>query len=166
MRTTYPAAVTVIAVLALSSSPSAAPAAPADSAAANRQSPSQACPGYSQSRCAAKRRRVRRVNRACNTWRCVRRIQARERRRYEARMRSVVAPYLRWLQRLGACESGNNPRSVSASGLFYGEFQFMVSTWRAVGGRGMPHHASRLEQRYRAVLLLQRAGRGQWPVCG
>ncbi|GAB3221707.1 resuscitation-promoting factor [Kineococcus gypseus] len=67
---------------------------------------------------------------------------------------------------LAACESGGNPGIVSASGKYHGLYQFSVSTWRAVGGSGLPSQASASEQTYRAKLLYQRAGAGQWPVCG
>ncbi|PPK97260.1 uncharacterized protein YabE (DUF348 family) [Kineococcus xinjiangensis] len=67
---------------------------------------------------------------------------------------------------LAACESGGNPRIVSSNGLYHGLYQFSVSTWRAVGGSGLPSQASPAEQTYRAKLLYARAGAGQWPVCG
>lgn len=66
---------------------------------------------------------------------------------------------------LARCESGNNPRAVSPYG-YYGLYQFSPSTWRSVGGKGMPHQASPLEQTYRAQVLYKKAGSGQWPVCG
>lgn len=67
---------------------------------------------------------------------------------------------------LARCESGGNPSIVSASGKYHGLYQFSVQTWRAVGGSGLPSQASASEQTYRAKLLYQRAGAGQWPVCG
>ncbi|WP_432510547.1 ubiquitin-like domain-containing protein [Kineococcus sp. SYSU DK001] len=67
---------------------------------------------------------------------------------------------------LAQCESGGNPSIVSASGKYHGLYQFSVSTWKAVGGSGLPSQASASEQTYRAKLLYQRAGAGQWPVCG
>jgi hypothetical protein len=95
----------------------------------------------------------------CNTKRCEARIAAKHKRQ-------VVAPFRGWLAKVRACESGGNYRIISRSGLYYGAYQFLPRTWRAVGGRGMPHRASRLEQDYRAVLLLRLQGRGAWPVCG
>lgn len=80
-------------------------------------------------------------------------------------MKKTVRPYLPWLNRTGRCESGNRWWIATGNG-FYGEFQFTYSSWHAVGGRGWPHWATRLEQRYRAVLLLRLQGRGAWPVCG
>ncbi|WP_432534173.1 ubiquitin-like domain-containing protein [Kineococcus arenarius] len=67
---------------------------------------------------------------------------------------------------LAQCESGGNPSIVSASGKYHGLYQFSVATWNAVGGTGLPSQASASEQTYRAKLLYQRAGAGQWPVCG
>jgi peptidoglycan hydrolase CwlO-like protein len=70
------------------------------------------------------------------------------------------------LQQIAQCESGGNPRAVSPSGQYRGKYQFSVSTWRAVGGSGDPAAASEAEQDMRASILYQRAGAGQWPVCG
>lgn len=67
---------------------------------------------------------------------------------------------------LARCESGGNPHSVSAGGRYYGLYQFSVSTWRSVGGSGLPSNASASEQTYRAGLLYARTGRSSWPVCG
>ncbi|HEY6797898.1 MAG TPA: transglycosylase family protein [Kineosporiaceae bacterium] len=65
---------------------------------------------------------------------------------------------------LARCESGGNPRAVNPAG-YYGLFQFSVGTWRAVGGSGLPNDAPPAEQLYRAKLLFQRGGAGQWG-CG
>ena len=67
---------------------------------------------------------------------------------------------------LARCESRGNPRAVSRNGRYFGLYQFDVRTWRAVGGRGTPHHASSAEQTRRAAILYQRRGRSPWPVCG
>lgn len=67
---------------------------------------------------------------------------------------------------LAKCESGGNPSIVSSNGRYHGLYQFSVSTWRAVGGSGVPSQASAGEQTYRAKLLYKKAGAGQWPVCG
>ncbi|WP_088284317.1 resuscitation-promoting factor [Kineosporia sp. A_224] len=75
------------------------------------------------------------------------------------------ADSLNWAA-LAQCESGGNPSIVSSNGLYHGLYQFSVSTWRAVGGSGLPSQASSSEQTYRAKLLYKRAGAGQWPVCG
>ncbi len=66
---------------------------------------------------------------------------------------------------LAGCESGGNPRAVNPAG-YYGLYQFDVTTWRSVGGSGMPHQASADEQTYRAKLLYASRGRSPWPNCG
>ena len=63
------------------------------------------------------------------------------------------------------CESGGNWAINTGNG-YYGGVQFLLSTWRSVGGSGYPHQNSPGEQAYRAEILRQRSGLGQWPVCG
>jgi uncharacterized protein YabE (DUF348 family) len=67
---------------------------------------------------------------------------------------------------LADCESGGNPQAVNSAGPYYGLYQFLESTWRSVGGTGLPIDHSAAEQTYRAQILYQRSGAGQWPVCG
>ena len=67
--------------------------------------------------------------------------------------------------KLAACESGGRPGVVSANGLYHGLYQFSVSTWRSVGGSGLPSNASAAEQTKRAKILQARSGWGQWPHC-
>jgi uncharacterized protein YabE (DUF348 family) len=67
---------------------------------------------------------------------------------------------------LAQCESGGRPNAVSASGKYRGMYQFSQATWNSVGGTGDPAAASADEQTYRAQLLYQRSGAGQWPHCG
>ena len=67
---------------------------------------------------------------------------------------------------LAQCESGGRPNAVSSTGKYHGLYQFSVATWQAVGGAGLPSQASPDEQTYRAQLLYQRSGAGQWPHCG
>ena len=67
---------------------------------------------------------------------------------------------------LAACESGGRPNAVSSTGRYRGLYQFSQATWNAVGGSGDPAAASADEQTYRAQLLYQRSGAGQWPHCG
>lgn len=76
----------------------------------------------------------------------------------------LVGTRLNW-NALAECESGGNPRAVNPAG-YYGLYQFSVSTWRSVGGSGMPNHASPAEQTLRAQKLYQRSGRSPWPYCG
>ena len=63
------------------------------------------------------------------------------------------------------CESGGR-WSVSTGNGFYGGLQFSLSSWRAVGGRGYPHHNSAYEQAVRAERLKAVQGLGAWPHCG
>lgn len=81
--------------------------------------------------------------------------------RANLRARSFLIPHL---VRIRQCESGGNYSTNTGNG-FFGAFQFTLSTWRSVGGRGYPHHASRREQDKRAMILYRRSGPGQWPVC-
>jgi hypothetical protein len=66
---------------------------------------------------------------------------------------------------LANCESGGNPAAVSSSGKYRGMYQFSRQTWAGVGGTGDPAQASADEQTYRAQLLYNRSGAGQWG-CG
>jgi hypothetical protein len=77
----------------------------------------------------------------------------------------VVRPYNAKLERMAQCESTGRWYIATGNG-FYGGLQFTLSTWWSVGGRGYPHRNSELEQKYRAVLLIRRAGYAPWPVCG
>ncbi len=69
------------------------------------------------------------------------------------------------LERIARCESGGDPRAVSANGTYRGKYQFSRATWRAVGGKGDPARASEAEQDRRAAILLDRAGTSPWPNC-
>ncbi|MEO8107769.1 MAG: transglycosylase family protein [Actinomycetes bacterium] len=66
---------------------------------------------------------------------------------------------------LANCESGGNPNAVNPSG-FYGLYQFSLSTWRAVGGKGNPTDYGYWEQTKRAWKLYKVSGRSPWPHCG
>jgi predicted ribosomally synthesized peptide with SipW-like signal peptide len=76
-----------------------------------------------------------------------------------------AADGLNWAA-LAKCESGGRADAVSSNGMYHGLYQFSVGTWRSVGGEGLPSDASADEQTYRAQLLYNKAGRGQWPHCG
>ena len=66
---------------------------------------------------------------------------------------------------VAACESGGNWHTATGNG-YYGGLQFTMGTWRANGGNGSPHNASRSEQIRVAENVLQSQGLGAWPVCG
>jgi hypothetical protein len=66
---------------------------------------------------------------------------------------------------VAACESGGNWHTATGNG-YYGGLQFTMSTWRANGGSGSPHNASREEQIRVANNVLKTQGIGAWPVCG
>ena len=66
---------------------------------------------------------------------------------------------------LAVCESGGNPRSVSASGRYRGAFQFSLSTWHSLGMGGDPIDHSYAVQLDAAKRLQARSGWGQWPSC-
>jgi hypothetical protein len=74
-----------------------------------------------------------------------------------------AAPDSTW-DRLAQCESGGNWRINTGNG-YYGGLQFNAGTWRAMGGEGMPHHASRAEQIAVAERTLDAQGWGAWPAC-
>jgi uncharacterized protein YabE (DUF348 family) len=67
---------------------------------------------------------------------------------------------------LARCESGGRATVISSNGLYHGLYQFDISTWRGVGGSGLPSDATPEEQTYRAKLLYADRGRQPWPVCG
>jgi hypothetical protein len=67
--------------------------------------------------------------------------------------------------KLAQCESSGNPTIVSSNGLYHGLYQFSVSTWKSVGGTGLPSQATPAEQLKRAKILQARSGWGQWPHC-
>jgi hypothetical protein len=66
---------------------------------------------------------------------------------------------------VAACESGGNWSTATGNG-YYGGLQFTMSTWRANGGSGSPHQASRDEQIRVANNVLKSQGIRAWPVCG
>jgi hypothetical protein len=77
----------------------------------------------------------------------------------------TVRPYNAKLDRMASCESGGRWHIATGNG-YYGGLQFDLRTWRSVGGRGMPHWHTPLEQKFRAVRLIRRRGYAPWPVCG
>jgi LysM repeat protein len=66
--------------------------------------------------------------------------------------------------RLAQCESGGNWATNTGNG-YSGGLQFSSGTWRANGGSGSPHTASRAEQIRVAQRVLASQGWGAWPSC-
>jgi resuscitation-promoting factor RpfA len=66
--------------------------------------------------------------------------------------------------KLAKCESGGNWKTNTGNG-FYGGLQFTHSTWRAHGGQGMAHQASREQQIAVAERVLASQGWKAWPAC-
>jgi uncharacterized protein YabE (DUF348 family) len=66
---------------------------------------------------------------------------------------------------LARCESGGNWAINTGNG-YYGGLQFSLSTWRAYGGPGYPHTASRETQIAIATKVRDASGGyGAWPAC-
>lgn len=106
---------------------------------------------------------------ALNTWPITRvygRIRTLQRELRVLRRYRVPSGMRGVLRRIAWCESKGNPRAIGGGGAFRGKYQFMFSTWRAMGGKGDPARASEREQDYRAAKLLRTGGRSHWPVCG
>ena len=76
----------------------------------------------------------------------------------------AATPTGKW-DRIAQCESGGKWNTATGNG-YYGGLQFTMSTWRANGGSGSPHNASREEQIRVANNVLKSQGIGAWPVCG
>ncbi|WP_216210065.1 LysM peptidoglycan-binding domain-containing protein [Amycolatopsis aidingensis] len=66
---------------------------------------------------------------------------------------------------IAQCESGGN-WSINTGNGYSGGLQFKDSTWKAYGGTGKAHNASRAEQIRVAERVLDGQGIGAWPVCG
>jgi hypothetical protein len=69
------------------------------------------------------------------------------------------------LQRIAQCESGGNPRAVSADGRYRGKYQFDMSTWRSLGGSGDPAEAPESTQDRMAIKLYRQRGTAPWGNC-
>jgi LysM repeat protein len=74
-----------------------------------------------------------------------------------------AAPDSAW-DRLAQCESGGN-WSINTGNGYYGGIQFNPGTWRAYGGTGMPHQASKAQQIAVAERTLAAQGWNAWPSC-
>lgn len=62
------------------------------------------------------------------------------------------------------CESGGNYRALNPSSGAGGAYQILPSTWRAYGGKGLPHLASKAEQDRIAAMIWRDSGSSAW-VC-
>jgi septal ring factor EnvC (AmiA/AmiB activator) len=60
------------------------------------------------------------------------------------------------------CESGGNYGALNPSSGAGGAYQILPSTWRAYGGRGLPHQASKAEQDRIAALIWADVGASAW----
>ena len=74
-----------------------------------------------------------------------------------------AAPESAW-NRLAQCESSGNWQINTGNG-YYGGLQFSLRTWRAFGGSGMPHQASKAQQIAVAERTLAAQGWNAWPSC-
>ena len=74
-----------------------------------------------------------------------------------------AAPDAVWDQ-LAQCESGGRWNINTGNG-YSGGLQFSPSTWRAFGGSGAAHQASRGQQIAVAERVLASQGWGAWPAC-
>jgi hypothetical protein len=66
--------------------------------------------------------------------------------------------------RIAQCESGGKWGTASGNG-YYGGLQFSPRTWKAFGGKGMPHKASKGQQIAVAERILAVQGWKAWPAC-
>ena len=66
--------------------------------------------------------------------------------------------------KLAQCESTGNWAINTGNG-FSGGLQFTPGTWKAFGGTGLAHHASREQQIVVAERVLAKQGWGAWPAC-
>lgn len=66
--------------------------------------------------------------------------------------------------RLAQCEAGGNWAINTGNG-YYGGLQFSLSSWRAVGGTGLPSEHSREIQIAMGQRLHASGGWGHWPGC-
>jgi peptidoglycan hydrolase-like protein with peptidoglycan-binding domain len=69
------------------------------------------------------------------------------------------------LRQIAECESGGNPRAISAGGRYRGKYQFSYTTWRNLGGTGDPAAAPEWLQDRLALKLYRQAGTAPWPNC-
>ncbi|GAA1387859.1 hypothetical protein GCM10009613_24340 [Pseudonocardia kongjuensis] len=66
--------------------------------------------------------------------------------------------------KLAECESSGD-WSINTGNGYSGGLQFLPSTWKAYGGSGEAHNASKAEQIRVAENVLEGQGWGAWPSC-
>ena len=101
--------------------------------------------------------------------RAKRELRKTKRERRKAARKAAATPQVATPPQLAAiaqCESHGDPHAIGGGGTYRGKYQFDMSTWASVGGKGDPAAASEAEQDRRAAILYERAGPGKWPVCG
>src|SRR5262245_11005481 len=60
------------------------------------------------------------------------------------------------------CESGGNYHALNSSSGAGGAYQILPSTWRAYGGKGLPHQAPKAEQDRIAAMIWADSGPSAW----
>lgn len=78
----------------------------------------------------------------------------------EAAPRATTAQW----NKIAKCESTGR-WSVNTGNGHYGGLQFNLRTWRAYGGKGYPHRASKAQQIKIANKVLKKQGWNAWPGC-
>ncbi len=75
----------------------------------------------------------------------------------------AAQPTGKW-DRLAQCESGGRWNVATGNG-YFGGLQFSARTWKAFGGQGSPHKASKGQQIAVAERILAKQGWKAWPAC-
>ena len=75
----------------------------------------------------------------------------------------AATPTAKW-DKIAACESGGKWNTATGNG-YYGGLQFSARTWKAFGGKGMAHNASKSQQIAVAERVLAAQGWKAWPAC-
>jgi len=70
-----------------------------------------------------------------------------------------------WLSQAACVRAHEGWWTANTGNGYYGAYQFLLSTWASVGGKGYPSAAAPAEQTYRAYLVWQRDG-GSWREWG
>jgi chromosome segregation ATPase len=69
-------------------------------------------------------------------------------------------------QAIVMCESGGNYSALNPSSGAGGAYQILPSTWKAYGGNGLPHQASKTQQDRIAALIWRDSGPSAWACAG